>query len=82
MVVNPEDRSSRIEAQIISMRQFHFPQIDFFLLLNNMSSDLCLNVTSIIEGMCCYNSFRYGYTSSAFSNSAQDFSVPPMFIRL
>ena len=30
MVVNPEDRSSRIEAQIISMRQFHFPQIDIF----------------------------------------------------
>ena len=28
MVVNPKDRSSRIEAQIISMRQFHFPQID------------------------------------------------------
>ena len=29
MVVNPEDRSSLIEAQI-SMRQFHFPQIDIF----------------------------------------------------
>ena len=27
--------------------------------------------------MCCYNSFRYGFTSSACSNSAQDFSVPP-----
>ena len=54
MVVNPEDRSSRIEAQIISMRQFHFPQIDIFFLLNNMSSDqVCLNVTSI-AGMCCY----------------------------
>ena len=25
--------------------------------------------------MCCYNSFGYGYTSSACSNSAQDFSV-------
>ena len=25
--------------------------------------------------MCCYNLFRYGYTSSACSNSAQDFSV-------
>ena len=32
MVVDPEDRSSRIEAQIISMRQFHFPQIDIFFL--------------------------------------------------
>ena len=30
MVVDPEDRSSRIEAQIIYMRQFHFPQIDIF----------------------------------------------------
>ena len=30
MVVNPKDRSSRIEAQIISMRQLHFPQIDIF----------------------------------------------------
>ena len=79
MVVNPEDRFSRIEAQIISMRQFHFPQIDFFL-LNNMSSDLCLNVTSIVD-MCCYNSFRYGYTSFAFSNSAQDISIPQTFIR-
>ena len=28
------------------------------------------------------NSFRYGYTRSACSNSAQDFSVPPTFIRL
>ena len=27
--------------------------------------------------MCCYNSFRYGYTCSACSNSAQDFSVSP-----
>ena len=30
MVVNPKDRSSRIETQIISMRQFHFPQIGIF----------------------------------------------------
>ena len=30
MVVNPEDRSSLIEAQIISMRQFHLPQIAIF----------------------------------------------------
>ena len=29
-----------------------------------------------VVGMCCYNSFRNGYTSSACSNSAQDFSVP------
>ena len=28
MVGNPEDRSSRIEAQITSMSQFHFHQID------------------------------------------------------
>ena len=33
MVVNPKDRSSGIEAQIISMRQFNFPQIDIFSLL-------------------------------------------------
>ena len=28
------------------------------------------------RGMCCYNSFRYGYTISASSNSAQDFRFP------
>ena len=27
--------------------------------------------------MCCYSSFRYEYTSSVCSNSAQDVSVPP-----
>ena len=30
MVGNPEDKSSHIEAQITSMSQFHFPQIDIF----------------------------------------------------
>ena len=45
MVVNLEDRSSRIEAQIISMRQFHFPQIDIFFL---RATNFCLNVTSIV----------------------------------
>ena len=34
MVGNPEDRSSRIEAQITSMSQFHFPQIDNLLSSN------------------------------------------------
>ena len=57
MVVNPEDRSSRIEAQIISMRQFHFPQIDiFFFFLITCRATKYINVTSIV-GMCCYNSF-------------------------
>ena len=48
MVGNPEDRASRIEAQITSMSQFHFPQIDSFVssnysTSNNMSSDkVCL----------------------------------------
>ena len=88
MVGNPEDRSSRIEAQITSMSPFHFPQIDscFFSLnyskSNNMSSDkVCLKrfVFTLYEH---YNAFCYGYTSSACSNSAHDFSIHTTFIRL
>ena len=33
MVGNPEDKSSRIEAQITSMSQFNFPKTDNFFLL-------------------------------------------------
>ena len=35
-----------------------------------------------IVSLCCYSAFRYGYTSPACSNSAQDFSVPQTFMRL
>ena len=73
MVVNPEDRSSRIETQTISMRQFHFPQIDFFL-LNNMSSDLCLNVTSIV-GHVLFISLRI-YKFCLFQLSPRLFGSP------
>ena len=76
MVVNPEDRSSRIEAQIISMHQFHFPQIDIF------SSKYHVQRLSVFKRYehRGHVGIRYGYTSSACSNSAQDFSVPPTFI--
>ena len=67
MVGNPEDRSSRVKAQIISMSLLHFPQIDIF-----SSSNFEFTYTSIVS-MCRYNSFHYGYTNSACSNSAQKF---------
>ena len=78
------------EVQIISMIQFHFPQIDnsFFSLIINMSSDkVCLKRFELtymsIVSLCCYNAFCFGYTSPACcSNSAKDFSAPPKFIQL
>ena len=35
-----------------------------------------------IVSLCCHNAFRYGYTSPACSNSAQDFSVPQRSLNL
>ena len=55
MVVNPEERSSRIEVQIISMLQLHFPQINI------------LNVTSI-AGMCSYGYTSSACSNSASPN--------------
>ena len=74
MVVNPEDRSSRIEAQTISMRQFHFPQIDIFS---------CRATISMFK-----RDEHRGHVLLQFiplriyKSLAQDFSVPTTFIRL
>ena len=80
------------KVQIISMIQFHLIpsnwQFVFFSLIINMSSDkVCLKLFELtymsIVSLCCYNAFRFRYTSPACcSNSAKDFSAPPKFIQL
>ena len=81
MVGNPEDRSYCVEAQIISVRQFHFPQIWIFPSNYSKSITCRTNYISnlhIRASWACVVTIHSvtNYTSSACSNSA----VPPKFI--
>ena len=67
------------------MIQFHFPQIDnvfiIIIIIINISSDkVCLKrfdfLNMSIVSMCCYNAFRYGYTSPAVTIQPKTFLFP------
>ena len=57
MVGNPEDKSSCIEAQITSMSQFHFPQIDIFF--SNYSNRATKYVYARKNVLNLHNTFRF-----------------------
>ena len=65
MVENPKDRSSRIEAQIISMRQLHFPQIDILNVISIVGMTVLLQFIPLRIYKFCL--FQFGRSPNVHS---------------
>ena len=59
MVVNPEDRSPRIGAQIISMRQFHFPPIDIFSSKYHLGPSIILGPRYHVDRLSMFKRYEH-----------------------